>query len=238
MTPFGSSPAQINRPAPGLTGCPSPVLPADTGVRRVDALADLCAIFEPQVQVCVYRRQVSTDLAAGLRGLGSECGSGLRACVPVGRDGAQGLSTLALPPVPDRSALLDELAFLIEIYGDLLGCRTVGLRVECLDRAMCPLWHVDRTGIRLLCTWVGPGTEWLDGPLPERGARADGAAQPEPSGRAEPFDIVLLKGSAWQGNAGRGAVHRSPAVPIESGPRVLVSLDALWGDDPPLPLPA
>jgi hypothetical protein len=47
-------------------------------------------------------------------------------------------------------------------------------------------------------------------------------------GRAEPFDLVLLKGCAWPGNEQRGAIHRSPMVPTEVRPRVLVTIDALW----------
>ena len=43
---------------------------------------------------------------------------------------------------------------------------------------------------------------------------------------ALPDAVALLKGSLWQGNAGRGIVHRSPAV--SQPPRILVALDAGW----------
>ena len=43
-----------------------------------------------------------------------------------------------------------------------------------------------------------------------------------------PFAVALLKGSLWQGNGGRGIVHRSPAVAVEQAPRVLLAMDAGW----------
>lgn len=43
-----------------------------------------------------------------------------------------------------------------------------------------------------------------------------------------PFAVALLKGSLWQGNGGRGIVHRSPAVAADEAPRVLLAMDAGW----------
>ncbi|CRI67101.1 conserved hypothetical protein [Thiocapsa sp. KS1] len=167
------------------------------------------------------------DALAGLRASG---GSGLRAVVRLASDGVPDIDALPLPPAFAHPALRRELAFLLELYGDLLGCAAIGLRIERLERAMCPGWHVDRTGIRLLCTWCGPGTQWLDAPgIDPRGLPGSAADAPA-TGQARPFDIVLLKGCAWQGNAAGGAVHRSPMVAPGPEPRILVALDALWDD--------
>ena len=202
----------------------------ETDVRHATTLADLCAVFERSIQVCVHPRPQNPALAEAVRELGASRWSGLRASVAIGPAGPRGLSGLALPEVAGRSALLYELTFLIEVYGDLLGCPAVGLRIERLTRAMCPLWHVDRTGIRLLCTLSGPGTQWLDDPGLDRACLPQEAMHRDPSGQAGPWDIVLLKGSAWQGNHGLGAIHRSPPVTAEDGARWLIALDALWSD--------
>ncbi|UHD18496.1 DUF1826 domain-containing protein [Thiocapsa bogorovii] len=116
------------------------------------------------------------------------------------------------------------------LHASRIGCQAIGLRIERLERAMCPRWHVDRTGIRLLCTWRGPGTEWLDDPRIDPRGLLGSAADAPATGQARPFDILLLKGSAWQGNAAGGAIHRSPQVAPGSDPRILVALDALWDD--------
>ena len=123
------------------------------------------------------------------------------------------------------------------MLGDLLDAPSIGLRLEVIRQAMCPRLHVDRVGIRMLCTYRGAGTEWVEERDVDRrflGAGAGGLPD-DASGllragyRIEsipPYTVALLKGTLWQGNAGRGIVHRSPAVPYP--PRVLVALDAGW----------
>jgi hypothetical protein len=56
---------------------------------------------------------------------------------------------------------------------------------------------------------------------------ASGLMRSQQVGRSVAGEVLLLKGSLWQGNAGRGAVHRSPAVDGDV-PRVMLALDALW----------
>jgi SAM-dependent methyltransferase len=93
---------------------------------------------------------------------------------------------------------------------------------------MCPGFHVDRVGIRLVCAYVGPGTEWLPEPQVDRVA----LGRREPGGvlrlgapaRLAIGAVGLLKGEAWPGNEGRGAVHRSP--PVAAGERrVLLTIE-------------
>lgn len=116
----------------------------------------------------------------------------------------------------------------------------VGLRLEVLHNAMCPRFHVDRTGIRMTCTYLGPGTEWIDDVQVDRtrlGAGANGLPDTQ-SGlfttdetsieAASCFDVVLLKGTLWQGNTAQGAIHRSPATTPSDNPRILLVIDALW----------
>jgi hypothetical protein len=143
-----------------------------------------------------------------------------------------------LPAYRGREAFAADIAYLVEMYGDLLGCPAVGLRLEVLHRAMCPRFHVDETGIRLLCTYQGPGTEWLPdtctdrsklGPVSAGIRDEDSGIILNPAGihRIEPYAVALLKGCRWQGNMELGIIHRSPAV-VTDTPRVLLALDALW----------
>ena len=202
-----------------------------------DDITDLTRIFEARRQVSVWQRAEPERVAHYLQSavISGNIGPGFAATLRAG-------SIPIFPELPDsplRNAFLMDLRFITGMYFDLLGCPQIGLRVEMLSQAMCPRFHVDRTGIRMLCTYRGPGTEWLADHAADRSRLGPLSAgmpdetsglilDPAAIGSAPPFSIVLLKGSLWQGNAGRGAIHRSPAIPAREIPRILVALDAIW----------
>ena len=195
----------------------------DAGVVIVDHVADLAWIYEPRFQGVLLRRSPNPRIAGDIERLGAEgrLGSGVRARIDPDALAA-GHCPAGLPPTP---ALLADIAQLAELYRDLLGCPALGLRLEVLDRAMCPRFHVDAVGLRLLCTYRGPGTQWARRDVLAH--RNDPDAQ-QVLGCAEPFDALILKGSAWPGNETAGAVHRSPAPSDDPLPRILLSIDAVW----------
>lgn len=197
----------------------------------------LAEIFDPGCRIAVWRRAPPAGVDDYLAALTGRLGAlACRQTVTVS-DGAAAFTFL--PVASGREAFAAELAVLAELFGDLLGCERVGLRLEVLDKAMCPRFHVDRTSIRLVCTYRGPGTEWLCEHAADR-SRLGGAAAGLPDacsglirdqagiGSAGRCDVVLLKGSLWQGEVGPGAIHRSPALPPGQGPRVLLAMDAVW----------
>lgn len=198
-------------------------------------IAVLTSVFEPDCQIACWQRNAPEGLSEAIETAvsASMLSSGFRVVVEPGEVES------ALPHAVQTCApLADDIAFLVELYADLLGCAKVGLRLEYLHTAMCPRFHVDRTGIRMLCTYRGPGTEWLDSKAAERSRLgvAAGASDeasglirdPAGVGRASRLEVVLLKGSLWQGNGQRGAIHRSPAVAPGEAPRSTLALDAIW----------
>lgn len=198
-----------------------------------DNALDLTRIFEPAIQVAQWRRPPAPEIADWLDVHYDSLGTGLRQTLSPGQTPELGL----FPAGSGRDALAEDLRLLAEMLGELLDATTIGLRLEVVRQAMCPRLHVDRVGIRMLCTYRGPGTEWVEENDVDRrflGAGANGLPDEasgllRPSYRIEsipPFTVALLKGTLWQGNAGRGIVHRSPAV--QCPPRVLVALDAGW----------
>lgn len=203
------------------------------------AIADeplgLTRIFDPDIQLAQWRRPAPTVIADWLAAHADDLGSGLRQMLAPGQRPDLG----RLPAGAGREALAADIALLAEMLAELLDATNIGYRLEVVGKAMCPRLHVDRVGIRLLCTYRGPGTEWVEDAAVDRrflGA-ASGGLPDETSGlllaghRVEtipPFAVALLKGSLWQGNGGRGIVHRSPVVAAELAPRVLLAMDAGW----------
>jgi hypothetical protein len=224
----GVRPATAAVAAPDATPAPAHNAQLSRGacgsVRHVERLVDLVSIFEPRIQVLVQQRAVPPEIATYLDdpAIPAVGFRGFRQVVDVGTD----LPGRDLPKAPHVEALQADIGRLVEFYADLLGCTQIGLRLEGLQRTMCPGWHCDRTGIRLLCTYRGPGTEWLEGTGLDRTTLPGSVADRPPDGSAGAGDIVLLKGSLWQGNAGWGAIHRSPAP--GRGTRWLLALDAIW----------
>lgn len=127
-------------------------------------------------------------------------------------------------------AWLADMAALCEIFISLAAGRPVTARLETLARTGCPRFHVDRSYLRLVCTYRGPGTEWLDDAQVDRRAQASGAPNETivrsgmPS-RMPTFAVGLMKGSRYPGCANTGLVHRSPAVDPGDPARVLFCLD-------------
>jgi len=204
-------------------------------IDRVERLDDLVRIYEPEVQLCYLPRSVDPRIEVYLQSAAPRLGAGLRQVVGI----AEGTPASALPDLPGRQALVQDIDQWMAVYGDLLDCQRVVLRLEVIRYAMCPRFHVDRTGIRLLCTYRGPGTQWLSEAQAQRSRLGHGASgladdasglilSEAGMGEVPLHAIALLKGELWQGNAGRGAIHRSPAVPEQDAPRILLSLDAVW----------
>lgn len=137
--------------------------------------------------------------------------------------------------IDETSELVENIAELVDMFCSLFELKRVGLRLTALNKAMCPKFHVDRVPCRLITTYQGIATEWLQHSSVDRaklGAGSNGLPDNE-SGiyqkatdiqRLSCADVALLKGESWQGNEGAGLVHRSPA--LENGEhRLLLTLD-------------
>lgn len=204
----------------------------DSSVRSVDDVAGLSALFEDGVNVVALSRRLGAAIVEeASTALGRPFFRLLTSVTP--GEGPTALRT-QLTEFPYLAA---EVHFWTEVLAELTGCELVGVRLARLEAAMCPRFHVDKVTVRVVSTFVGNGTEYLAEEDVDRrwlGHAALGASD-EVSGllrtgarvrRAEAGDVVLLKGEAWPNNAGRGAVHRSPAASSAS-PRLVMTLDPL-----------
>ncbi len=233
-----------------LTSAPSPSLSKEMAALRSITAPDseqcptfqplaLLNIFAPEQQICVAARAAQPAIVNYLSQHAEGIAPGERLLLDMQQElHGQLQHALPLPAGDGRQALLDDMASLVTLYADLLDCPHIGLRLEVTRQAMCLKFHIDRTGIRLLCTYLGPGTQWLQEEAVNRAAMTQQYASLEafhhallrPNAviqQAPTFAVVLLKGSAWQENQQAGIVHRSPPNPSDSL-RVLLALDALW----------
>ena len=173
---------------------------------RSDDAEVLTGIFADDVNLASWQRPQDAAIAEYCRSL--------RFTMPLKRivsaDTVQHDIGFALPDAPGKAALLADIALLCQMFSCLMDCRQLGLRLETLTKPMCPKFHTDHLVCRLVCTYMGPATEWLD----STGSTA----------QATPSAVTLLKGSGWEGNEQYAIVHRSPASDL---PRVLLTLDPM-----------
>jgi hypothetical protein len=197
-----------------------------------DRPAELRQILNPGVNLCLWQRPVQPKVTSELSNL---CASHLpdvrcrTSAASFDGDVSTLLTQQGLDPVAFKY-WREDLRGLANLFFSVSGGRDVVLRLETTDDDGCRRFHVDRTHLRLLCTYRGPGTEWLTDTQVDRTAQTSGAPNEciirfrEPS-RFEPFWVGILKGDAFPGNAGLGLVHRSPQIAGSGQTRVLFCLD-------------
>lgn len=191
---------------------------------RVKAIAQLAEIYDPAIQVCSWQRTFDVNISSYVTGIAGQ--HKLQMTEVVNSNNRPRL--VDLPGGNGAERLRDDVDMLAEILCDLVDCPSVGLRFASVASAMCPRWHVDRVPIRMLCTYSGPGTEWLDDQKIDKARLSDPEIVDGACQRAVCGEVVLLKGALWQGNAGFGAIHRSPAITSSEQQRMLLTLDPLW----------
>ena len=192
----------------------------------VECLVDAVEVFGAEVQVCAWQRPANSHLASWLAALDEFAGANIWEIL----EPDQQPQLKSLPPSRERSLLADDLALQGTALCDLLGCPAYGLRMVRTREAMCPGWHVDQVSLRVVCTYLGPGTQWLADQSTDRGKLRDRRTQSADFVCAAAGDVVLLKGARWPENEQLGAIHRSPEVPAVTGLLAVATLDPLWLD--------
>ena len=189
------------------------------------AIADdplvLTRIFDPEIQLAQWRRPAKPVIADWLAAHANDLGSGLRQTLTPGQPPDLG----RLPAGAGRDALTADIALLAEMFGELLDAASIGFRLEVVGKAMCPRLHVDRVGIRLLCTYRGPGTGWVEDASVDRrflGAASGGSRMKRPACCLPGIGSRPLHPSPWRCSraaCGRGMVGgawftaRQPSLP-------------------------
>lgn len=192
-----------------------------------DCLTD---IFADHINLAVWERTIPARTCQFVSAYARAAGARDRFISIEPGEGAQDLLPEWALQLDGAQDWLADIRNLTDMYHCLFEPARIGIRLHLLNgTTMCPRFHTDRVSVRLLCTYQGPGTEWL----PEWAARRPKQSGPLPDQVVQPHHIcqipsravALLKGEAWEGNEGRGLIHRSPETGQE--PRMVVGFDWL-----------
>lgn len=96
--------------------------------------------------------------------------------------------------------LLCDIVSAVQLFSRMFDQRQVELRMEVTDQQACPKFHCDNVYVRMLITYAGPTTEYID-----RG-------RPDEIQRAPLGGLVFLKGHRHPTYQDQ-MLHRSPPMP-------------------------
>lgn len=200
-----------------------------------DSPSELARVLDPAINLCIWRRAIGTGLAAWLDEVVETVDFNAQMELDGANPDASGLLH-ALPAGAHRDALRTDIELLTRQYQSLVNTPRVLVTFARVTHDMCRRFHVDAVGLRGLCTYAGPGTQWVPEPAALRGGlgrqglslRDTNLAVVPHEGEVQTFErgwFGLLKGDTWPGNKGYGAIHRSPPVSDAGGRRLLLKLD-------------
>ncbi len=130
-----------------------------------------------------------------------------------------------IPAGVPRDALVADMAGLVTRFATLAHTRTVRLRLDAVSGDACRRWHRDCVPLRLICTYRGPGTQWVP-PAWGDAVIAQPDADTAQALSFEAGDVALFKGCGWPGQAHDGGiVHRSPRIAGTGTSRLVLVLD-------------
>ncbi len=123
------------------------------------------------------------------------------------------------PAILARDELTKDIVRLAEIYGPIIEASAVEIRVEVVTTDSCRKWHADYVSARLITTYAGTGTNWLDGADADRVKKG---LEPTRINSLEAGDVGVFKGKLATGEP---AIHRSPPIAGTGEKRLLVVLN-------------
>ncbi len=229
--------ADLTRPissvADAMTALKKQELNFPENIKYASEVYDLSDIYSKNINLALWHRNVSSDVLNDVEGLlNTHSSFAMRAVLKPGEVNEWLRGSLKQQAF---SALENDVAFLAEVFADLFDLTHVGLRLELLNKTMCPRFHVDKLLSRLVTTYSGKTTQWLTEDNVDRdklGMGANGLPD-ESSGiylnesriqQASAGDVLLMKGQGWPDSNVGGLVHRSPSASPDDR-RLLLGID-------------
>ena len=191
-------------------------------VRASDRPSILSSVLMPQVTLAIWNRGDTAPAAPSLEVLATIDDICLTAPVATLSASVRVAMTDAGYPAAIVAALGADIAMLADRLARLLDRDAVSVRLEVVETDACRRFHADYVSVRLICTYAGTGTQWLD----DRSAALlrDGVAPGEAAIRhLGTGDVGLFKGREWAGD--RAIIHRSPPIAGTGERRLLLVID-------------
>ncbi|MEM6264461.1 MAG: DUF1826 domain-containing protein [Bacteroidota bacterium] len=139
------------------------------------------------------------------------------------------LSTYAGSHLGSCPSLLVDVAEQLGVFQEITQVSSFRVFFATISNNMCRKFHTDVNDLRLLCSYVGPGTLWLPDEAIDHEASRDCGPREEVViydhliQQAGTGEVVLLKGALYPG--AHPILHRSPTIEEHGERRLLLRID-------------
>ncbi|MEM5581927.1 DUF1826 domain-containing protein [Roseibium sp. AS2] len=184
--------------------------------RTADILADIHA---PGISAAIWTRSPDADFQRWVDGLPIRSLPKMKAVIPVGRVEAAVSATCEMAGLPEsreRIMLAGDAGALALILGRLLNVSRVQIRLDVASGVMCPKFHTDAVPARLLCSYRGPGSEYVPAGQESDLRRVR---------RLRTGAAAIFRGTRWPGAERTELLHRSPPPDQADSTRLLLVID-------------
>ncbi|WP_421779697.1 DUF1826 domain-containing protein [Kiloniella litopenaei] len=194
----------------------SPVYPEADVMEQGSDVSILSHIQKPGVAATVWQRDLSVDFSNWIKGLSPENLPQFRSLVTVDalENSVHAACDLSHTPAgKHRDMLAGDIAALGFIMSEIMGSSLLHVRLEVVNTDACRKFHVDNMTARMLCTYLGRGTQ-----IAQRGAESSPVT-------VSAGDATLLRGARWPGKEETTIQHRSPPIAGTGETRLLLAID-------------
>lgn len=204
-----------------------------SGCNYVPTRDDLAGIAAPDVALVAWPRVLPPAVAQWLEALPADALPDFRILVDAAAAATAITANLRAcwPAEPPLAAWLgDDIASLVGQFAHITSEPVVDIRLERITGNACWRFHRDCVAARLLCTYRGPGTQWV----PESEAPTALAQQDRYDGQLHELPahaVAIFKGSC--SGDGAGVLHRSPPIAGSGQARLLLCLNTPSEASPP-----
>ncbi|XUU61549.1 DUF1826 domain-containing protein [Erythrobacter sp. HA6-11] len=180
-----------------------------------DVFAD---VLTPECNLAIWERPVLPDAGSILNGAPRDIRLVTKLDVLSARF-AKELDNANFTRTAARDAFAADVEYLAEEYCALLELNELEVRVELVTTNSCRKWHADYVKARLITTYIGTGTQWLDA---EQAHRVKEGGEPSHFHTMDAGAVGLFKGKLATKSP---AVHRSPPIAGTGETRLLLVLN-------------
>ena len=192
----------------------------------------LATILRDQVQLSIWKRTLPLCLTTWLKNLPTHQLPNLRILArhsELKEQLERALDHCEMPEGPMRRIFVADIGELVSHFAAIVDSDYVDIRLETVTHNSCWKFHRDYVEARLLTTYLGPATEWVQPDYSEQ-ALLEQMKYSGPIERMKTHHVSIFKGSCLGTDS--GVVHRSPPIAGTGQTRVLLCLNKQTATSP------